>query len=80
MSTSEPMTDFETSLSELEQLVSKMEQGQLTLEDSLAAFERGVQLTKACQTTLKNAEQRVKVLLAQDETLATKDFDETASD
>lgn len=55
--------NFETSLAELEALVQQMEQGDLTLEDSLAAFERGIALTKACQTALSEAEQKVNVLM-----------------
>lgn len=54
---------FEAALSELEQLVEQMEQGELTLEDSLKHFERGIALTRACQQALKEAEQKVQVLL-----------------
>lgn len=53
---------FETALEELESLVEKMETGELSLEDSLAAFERGVKLTRHCQSSLKAAELKVKVL------------------
>ena len=56
--------DFETALTELEGLVQRMEGGELSLEDSLKEFERGVQLTRICQESLKAAEQRVKVLSA----------------
>lgn len=56
--------DFETALGELESLVQRMEGGELSLEDSLKEFERGVQLTRICQNALKSAEQRVKVLSA----------------
>jgi len=59
--------DFETSLQALEDIVSKMEQGTLSLEQSLEAFEQGVQLTRTCQTTLKEAEQRVSKLTQKDE-------------
>jgi exodeoxyribonuclease VII small subunit len=55
--------DFEKSLAELEQLVNEMENGQLSLDESLAKFEKGVALTKACQNALKQAEQRVNLLL-----------------
>jgi exodeoxyribonuclease VII small subunit len=55
--------DFEDSLAELETLVQQMEQGDLTLEDSLAAFERGISLTRGCQTALAQAEQKVNVLM-----------------
>jgi exodeoxyribonuclease VII small subunit len=55
--------NFEASLAELESLVQQMEQGDLTLEDSLAAFERGITLTRGCQTALAQAEQKVNVLM-----------------
>lgn len=48
---------------DLEQLVDRLEQGDLPLEESLAAFERGVMLTRSCQTALKEAEQKVEILL-----------------
>ena len=54
---------FEKSLKELEALVAKMEQGNLSLEESLQHFERGIQLTRACQQALKEAEQKVEILL-----------------
>jgi len=54
--------DFEHSLSELEQLVEKMESGELSLEQSLAAFEQGIKLTRECQQMLSKAEQKVQVL------------------
>jgi exodeoxyribonuclease VII small subunit len=55
--------DFEQSLSELEALVAKLEQGELPLEEALKTFERGVTLTRQCQTALRNAQQKVEVLL-----------------
>ena len=57
---------FEKSLAELEKLVQQMEQGEISLEDSLKHFEKGVQLTRACQQALKDAEQKVSILLEQD--------------
>ena len=60
---SSPLPDFERSLAELEAIVEKLEQGELSLEDSLKQFERGVQLTRACQVALKDAEQKVEILL-----------------
>ncbi len=54
---------FEKSLKELEALVAKMEQGNLSLEESLQYFERGIQLTRTCQQALKEAEQKVEILL-----------------
>ena len=62
VSTAEEPVDFEKSLGELEKLVEKMEAGDLTLEQSLEAFERGVKLTRACQEALRNAELKVKAL------------------
>ncbi|HHJ14236.1 MAG TPA: exodeoxyribonuclease VII small subunit [Gammaproteobacteria bacterium] len=55
--------DFEAALAELEALVERMEQGDLSLDESLKQFERGVELTRACQTALKEAEQKVQILL-----------------
>ena len=55
--------NFETSLKELETLVEKMEQGDLSLEESLSHFERGVQLSRSCQQALKAAEQKVEILM-----------------
>lgn len=63
------MTDFEKSLQQLEDIVSKMEQGQLSLEQSLNAFEEGVKLTRSCQDSLRQAEQRVTELTAEGERL-----------
>lgn len=54
---------FEQSLVELEEIVKGMEKGDLSLEESLKAFERGVQLTRDCQTALKEAEQKVSLLV-----------------
>lgn len=54
--------DFETALAELESLVAAMEDGSLPLEQSLAAYRRGVALTRVCQERLAQAEQQVKVL------------------
>lgn len=59
--TDEPI-DFEAALAELEELVSRMESGTLSLEASLEAFERGIKLTRDCQAALRQAELRVKAL------------------
>ena len=53
---------FESALSELEQIVSSMEEGQMPLEQSLAAYKRGAELLKFCQSALQDAQQQVKVL------------------
>ena len=57
------VVDFEKSLDELEVLVDRMEQGESSLEDSLKDFERGIELTRHCQTALAEAEQKVQILL-----------------
>lgn len=54
---------FEEALAELEQLVEQLERGDLTLEQSLAQFERGVGLARECRDSLSAAEQKVQVLL-----------------
>ena len=56
-------SDFERSLAELEAIVDKLEAGDLSLDESLKQFERGVQLTRACQTALKQAEHKVEILM-----------------
>ena len=58
-----PAADFEHSLDELEQLVAKMEGGELSLDESLASFERGIGLFRHCQQSLQHAELRVRLLL-----------------
>ncbi|MDL0430712.1 exodeoxyribonuclease VII small subunit [Marinobacter sp. TBZ242] len=69
------IADFEKSLDELEKLVRDLEQGELSLEQSLSAFERGVKLTRECQQSLKTAEQRVEQLVENsDGTLGTRPF------
>jgi len=67
--------NFEKSLDELESLVQKMEQGGLTLEESLAQFQRGIELARACQKALSEAQQRVEVLLEKDGELGEAPFD-----
>jgi exodeoxyribonuclease VII small subunit len=69
------IADFEKSLDELEKLVNDLERGELSLEQSLTAFERGVKLTRECQQALKTAEQRVDQLVENsDGTLETRPF------
>ncbi|MFZ2288793.1 MAG: exodeoxyribonuclease VII small subunit [Halopseudomonas yangmingensis] len=55
--------DYEKSLAELQALVERLESGELSLEDSLGAFEQGVALTRDCQQALSQAEQKVQLLL-----------------
>ena len=59
----QPEFNFEEALEELERLVSSMEEGELSLEDSMTAFEKGIKLTRECQTALQKAEQKVQILL-----------------
>lgn len=66
---------FEIALSELETIVQRMEKGDLSLEESLAAFERGIQLTRQCQGALKDAEQKVTVLVESGGHATTIPFD-----
>jgi len=66
--------DFEKALKELESLVETMEQGEISLEDSLKQFERGVDLTRQCQTALKEAEQKVQILINKSEQAELEDF------
>ena len=65
---------FEQSLQKLEQLVEKMEAGDLSLEESLKTFEEGIKLTRECQQALLKAEQKVKLLIEENGT--ESDFEE----
>ena len=69
----QPEFNFEEALQELERLVSSMEEGELSLEDSMTAFEKGIKLTRECQTALQKAEQKVQILL--NESGETQAFD-----
>lgn len=67
--------DFEAALSELEQIVLQLEQGELSLEESLRQFERGVELTRGCQKALRQAEQKIRILAKkQDGEIVEQDF------
>jgi exodeoxyribonuclease VII small subunit len=75
--------DFEQSLAELENIVEKLEQGELSLDESLQHFERGVQLTRICQSALKQAEQKVEILMrktGQSGEFTSQPFDTSESD
>jgi len=67
---------FEDNLSRLEEIVKKMESGDLSLEDSLKAFEEGIKLSRICAKKLDESERRVDVLLKQDGELTTAPFSE----
>jgi len=66
--------NFEASIGELEALVNTLEAGDLSLEDSLTAFEKGIQLTKACQQQLTMAEQKVSLLVGEGDQMELVDF------
>lgn len=67
---------FEDNLSRLEEIVRKMESGDLSLEDSLKAFEEGIKLSRLCAKKLDESERRVEVLLKQEGELTTGPFPE----
>jgi len=67
-------------MQELEALVSRMEKGDRSLEDSLKDFERGVELTRICQTALREAEQKVQKLVSENNQNVLTPFDEDGSD
>lgn len=66
--------DFESALAELETLVEKMESGEQSLEDALASFQHGIELTRTCQQGLKEAEQKVEKLIKQTVDSGTEPF------
>jgi exodeoxyribonuclease VII small subunit len=72
--------DFEASLQQLEQLVEQMEEGELSLEGSLNAFENGVKLTRDCQQALLEAEQKVELLMEKNGELVSEPFHEEHED
>lgn len=67
--------DYEASVSELESLVERLEQGDISLEESLKLYERGVLLTRDCQEALQAAEQKVQMLMQQSGQPDLVDFD-----
>ncbi|PCJ49583.1 MAG: exodeoxyribonuclease VII small subunit [Gammaproteobacteria bacterium] len=71
-----PKMNFEQQLAELESLVEQMENGDVSLEDSLASFEKGIKLARSCQKSLKDAELKVKILLSEDNSSDLADFEE----
>ena len=60
--TTESPHSFEAALAELEELVGRMETGELPLQQSLAAYKRGAELVAYCQAALKDAQQQVQVM------------------
>lgn len=67
--------DLDGSLQELESVVEQLESGDLSLEEALKQFERGIKLTRKCQTTLKEAEQKVEILLKKTADAEPEPFD-----
>ena len=72
--------DFEASIKELEALVTRLETGDLCLEDSLITFEKGIKLTRECQQHLAAAEQQVTLLVGEENDLSLIDFDKKTED
>ena len=66
--------DFEQSLADLQTLVERLENGELSLEDSLTTFEQGIRLSRECQSALQQAEQKVQMLLERDGELSEAPF------
>jgi len=65
---------FEEALGRLEDIVKRMEAGDMTLEESLKAFEEGIKLARLCSRRLDEAERRVEMLLKQEEELVIRPF------
>ena len=77
MSTRKAKTvDFEQALGELEAVVERLEHGDLPLEEALRQFERGVELTRTCQASLQQAEQKVEILLQKTPEAEPEPFDD----
>ena len=70
----EDSMSFESSLDELENLVEKLERGQLTLDESLGLFERGMKLTRVCDQKLSKAERKIEILIEENGKLKTATF------
>jgi len=81
MATKKPkMQGFEKALQELTQIVEQMEKGNLSLEESLTTFERGVKLTRECQQSLQDAAQKVQILTKENDLDGLNDFSVEAGD
>ena len=75
MATEKKAVDFEQQLGSLEALVESLESGDLSLEDSLKSFEQGIKVARECQTALKQAEQKVELLMRQGDELVSQPFE-----
>jgi exodeoxyribonuclease VII small subunit len=80
MSRNEKTPAFEQSLAELEQLVQRLEAGDLPLDEALRTFERGIELTRHCQSSLKAARQKVDILLKRSGQLDVEPFSASEDD
>ncbi len=72
----EGISAFESSTRELEAIIKVLEDDNTTLEQALASFEQGIKLTRSTQRNLRDAEQKVQLLLAADDEPVLKDFEE----
>jgi exodeoxyribonuclease VII small subunit len=70
---------FEAALAQLESLVTRLESGDLPLDEALRTFEQGVRLTRECQAALASAQQKVQLLLQRGDSVAFQDIDVTAT-
>lgn len=80
MAKTEKPFKFEQALEELNQLVNKMESGDISLEDALKHFERGIQLTRQCQQALQEAEQKVSILSEKNSTQTLEPYESDDED
>ncbi len=71
---------FESALSKLEKITEELEDGELSLENSLKKFDEGIQLVQFCNSKLEDAKSRVDLLLRKDGSFTTTPFDEDAGD
>ena len=76
MSKGKKAVDFEQQLASLEDLVESLESGELSLEESLKSFEQGIKVARDCQAALKNAEQKVEVLMRQEDSIVSQPFED----
>jgi len=70
--------DFEKTLAELEKLVVNLEEGELSLDESLSGFKHGIELTQQCQAVLDNAQQTVEQLINNEDENSLKPFEPDA--
>ena len=76
----QPSINFENSLRSLEELVNQLEQGDLSLEESLKAFEAGIKLTRECNSKLDEAEQKISLLTGQGDDLQLTSFQDDSGE